>query len=393
MARAGSHESDADTAPGPDHAQDALAQLERLLEAQLAPDSAPDLDHAAAAPPPKKKKNKHVPHSDPPPDPAEPHAGAQPRGGLAFRLFSTQRTPQAVVIRAESTPPPVVVDPRIRDVQDEDPEKVDARRTAIAAVAIDGATIQSQAKSLPSPHPPSYRLSHRVLTPSSYRAVRKTLSPRHSPAQTTLAYLDACLPRPLLALSPWPVPVPEGTEPPRTPHEGLLAVPPFNNVYDRRSQCPSAQVSGDATSSAMPAATKKGQQPPPVAGSGGEEGEAKQKKKKKETRLPRLPKRNRAFELGDGTGHGALLRLEPVYPPPSPSTAKAVKAPREVLGRQQPLQNKRNDVAATAAAAAAAAASTSRGGTSSKRAGKRLSKARRVREKLRTTEATHRLVL
>lgn len=34
----------------------------------------------------------------------------------AFRLFSTQKAPQRVVLRAESTPPPIVLDTRIRYV-------------------------------------------------------------------------------------------------------------------------------------------------------------------------------------------------------------------------------------------------------------------------------------
>jgi hypothetical protein len=321
----------------------------------------------------------------------------------AFRLFSTQKQPQRVVLRTESTPPPVVLDTRIRsvfsctrrecrllpilthslhndrDVQDEDPEQVEARRKAIASVAVDGQAVRKQAATLPvrlavprvrrkqgdcihswtdfsslhhlcvtatpaqSPHPPSYRLSHRVLTPSSYRAT-KTLQPA-----PTLIYLDACLPRPLLTLSPFPVPAPEDTEPPKTPHQGLLALPPFEDVYKRRWR----ETKGTTTR---------------VSGSG-QKGDGKKKKaavkEEEEGRLPRMPKRNRAFELGDGTGHGPL-RLSVIYPPP-PSPAAAA------------------DAVHTNGKSGTAAGPSSNGKASSK--GKRLSKARRTREQRRRKQA------
>lgn len=59
MARSSSHESHLDAASDPDHERDALARLERLLEAQLAPDSASPYGLTAQAndaPPRKKKK-------------------------------------------------------------------------------------------------------------------------------------------------------------------------------------------------------------------------------------------------------------------------------------------------------------------------------------------------
>lgn len=52
------------------------------------------------------------------------------------------------------------------------------------------------------------------------------------------------------------------------------------------------------------------------------ESEDKKVESAKKEKLPRLPKRNRAFELGDGTGHG-LLRLSAVYPPSSAELARA----------------------------------------------------------------------
>ncbi|TKA57500.1 hypothetical protein B0A53_00731 [Rhodotorula sp. CCFEE 5036] len=326
----------------PHHADaDALARLERLLEAQLAPDSSafysPPED--TGAPPAKKKKldDEATATETRPDEAAQPGQSAT----VAFRLFSTQKQPQRVVLRTESTPPPVVLDTRIRDVQDEDPEQVEARRKAIASVAVDGQAVRAQAATLPSPHPPSYRLSHRVLTPSSYRAT-KTLQPA-----PTLIYLDACLPRPLLTLSPFPVPAPEDTEPPKTPHQGLLALPPFEDVYKRRWQ-----------------ETKR----TAVSGSG-PKGDGKKKKaavkEEEEGRLPRMPKRNRAFELGDGTGHGPL-RLSVIYPPP-PSPAPAATA---VHSNGKSVE---------------AAGPSSNGKASSK--GKRLSKARRTREQRRRKQA------
>mgnify|MGYP006919985639 CR=1 FL=1 len=411
----------------PHHADaDALARLERLLEAQLAPDSSavytPPED--TGAPPAKKKKldNEATATETRPDEAAQPGQSAEvgqscpvsplrqqasqvlSRHALAaFRLFSTQKQPQRVVLRAESTPPPVVLDTRIRsvfsctrrecrllpilthslhndrDVQDEDPEQVEARRKAIASVAVDGQAVRKQAATLPvrlavprvrrkqgdcihswtdfsslhhlcvtatpaqSPHPPSYRLSHRVLTPSSYRAT-KTLQPA-----PTLIYLDACLPRPLLTLSPFPVPAPEDTEPPKTPHQGLLALPPFEDVYKRRWR----ETKGTTTR---------------VSGSG-QKGDGKKKKaavkEEEEGRLPRMPKRNRAFELGDGTGHGPL-RLSVIYPPP-PSPAPAATA---VHSNGKSVE---------------AAGPSSNGKASSK--GKRLSKARRTREQRRRKQA------
>lgn len=190
-----------------------------------------------------------------------------------------------------------------------------------------------------SPHPPSWRLSHRTLTPSAFRALKTrptTLGPR------TLLYLDACLPRPLFALSPFPVPAPEGTEPPKTPHEGLIVHGPFEAVYSRRKR-----LSGIVQPADEAVTTNK-----------------KKKKAKKETqadkadkqeKLPRMPKRNRAFELGDGTGHGPL-RISVVYP----ETSAAPKAVR------------------------AAASAGDRG----KRPAKRASKAQRAREKKRRASST-----
>ncbi|GAA5976755.1 hypothetical protein JCM10908_005621 [Rhodotorula pacifica] len=318
----------------------ALAQLEKLLEAQLAPTS-PALHTAPEqVGPPSKKRKKTVNDDTREEERSDEVAKPEQATEVAFRLFSSQKAPQRVILRAESTPPPIVLDSRIRDVQDEDPTKVEARRRKIESIAVDGQTILKQAKTLPSPHPPSYRLSHRTLTPSSYRAT-KTI-PHHQ--QPTLAYLDACLPRPLFALSPYPVPAPEGTEPPRHPHEGLLVLPPFEEVYARRWRGTGAGASSKTNKAMKEAAAKN------------EETEKKQR-----LRLPRLPKRNRAYELGEGTGHGPL-RLSAVYP------IAGDKAVRREAGPVRKL---------------AAAAEKKAGGAAGGGQGVRLSKARRMREKRR----------
>ncbi|GAA5925400.1 hypothetical protein JCM3775_001401 [Rhodotorula graminis] len=212
-------------------AQQRLAHLEALLAGSLfdtAPSPAPNTaSEPDQAPPTKRTKTSH---SSPPPPTAPADAALQPQEAVAFRLFSSQKAPQRVVLREAETPPPFVVDRRIRDVDDELPETVQARRSAIAALAVDGETIRSQAQLPPVVAPPPHQLTHRALSSSS-RFPSSIPLPR-------LAYLNARLPAPLAALSPHPVPFPEALEdqgllPPATAHEGILAVAPLPGVYAR----------------------------------------------------------------------------------------------------------------------------------------------------------------
>ncbi|GAA6055477.1 hypothetical protein JCM3770_002847 [Rhodotorula araucariae] len=207
-----------------------LAQLESLLAGHLFDAAAPVSAAAPSGPthePPKKRKR--TTH----PDTRIPDAPEQRLGEdevVAFRLFSTHKAPQKVVLREAEAPPPVVLDPRIRDIDDEAPGTVEARRTAIGALALDGETILSQARTLPPSCFPPNRLTRRTLSRSS--------TPLAQAAAPRLAYLNAVLPPPLHALSPHAVPFPEaledaGEKPPQTPHVGLLAVAPLPGVYSR----------------------------------------------------------------------------------------------------------------------------------------------------------------
>ncbi|BGP06594.1 hypothetical protein JCM10049v2_002418 [Rhodotorula toruloides] len=280
MARSSSPE---DSPAPPD--EDRLAQLEALLADSLF--SAPTRNHPAPAPedagsrPTKRKKTEE--NGEAAQDASE--AGALTgEGSVAFRLFSTQKTPQKVVIREAASPEPVVRDPRIRDVDDESPEARNRRRKAIASVAVDGESVLSQSRSLFSADPPSHRLTHRLLArppsapshplaSSSHPFVR----PSSATPAPTLAFLDTLLPPSLLTKSPFPVPCIEDDDklsaekdpskrPPERPHDGLIARRPFEGVY--------AQGEG-----------------------------------KKE----RMPKRNEVMRLGKGTGLGRLV-VRAVYP-------------------------------------------------------------------------------
>ncbi|GAA5892862.1 hypothetical protein JCM5296_006026 [Sporobolomyces johnsonii] len=204
-----------------DQAQQRLAHLEAILAGALF-DSTPTADDQ----PPKKRKKTHDAKDSavesPQAEAQRVKDGTQPlqqAEQVAFRLFSTQKAPQAVVIREAESPPPFVADRRIRAVEDEPDEVVRARRTAIEALAVDGETIRSQSLTLPPPHPPSYRLTHR-LVPSLPRSP----STRAALPLPRLAYLNAILPFPYSARSPAPTP---SADPPRTPHEGLIRTPPF----------------------------------------------------------------------------------------------------------------------------------------------------------------------
>ncbi|BGP38632.1 hypothetical protein JCM10450v2_002582 [Rhodotorula kratochvilovae] len=208
-----------------------LAQLEALLAGHLfdagQPITAPAPPAPPEGPPTKRKKTQHAE----PPKPVAPEQGPREEEVVAFRLFSSQKAPQKVVLREAETPPPFVLDRRIRDVDDEAPGAVEARRRAITALAVEGETILAQSRTLP-PHAfPPNRLTHRILSRSSSTPSTRVPAPR-------LAYLNAVLPSSLHVLSPHPVPFPEaledaGLQPPATPHVGLLAVPPLPGVYSR----------------------------------------------------------------------------------------------------------------------------------------------------------------
>ncbi|BGP23340.1 hypothetical protein JCM10295v2_002236 [Rhodotorula toruloides] len=104
--------SSSGTSPAPPD-QDRLAQLEALLAESLFstrkhPQHAPE---DTGSRPVKRKKTEQ--DGEAAQDASEAGALAGD-GAVAFRLFSTQKTPQKVVIREAESPEPVVRDPRIR---------------------------------------------------------------------------------------------------------------------------------------------------------------------------------------------------------------------------------------------------------------------------------------
>ncbi|GAA6004746.1 uncharacterized protein JCM10292_002500 [Rhodotorula paludigena] len=309
-----------------------LAQLEALVAGSLfahePATSATTAAEAPAEPPKKRKKTKHAVE----PQPVKPVDEPKSEEAVAFRLFSSQKAPAKVVLREADSPPPVVLDRRIRDVDDESEEAVRARQGAIAAIAVDGETVLSQARTLPVPHLPSFRLSHRILSPSVRSPFSLSSSSPASAPLPRLAYLNAHLPAPFHALSPHDVPFPEaleaqGLQPPKEPHETLLARAPFEGVYANPIRRPKRLPTG-------------------------EEGELEPVKgteiTKKDGRRHELPARNPLLRIGNG-GRCRVV----------------VKA---VLKEEQP----------DAVAAARKAAKADVG-----RKGKRMSKARRERERRR----------
>ncbi|GAA5821283.1 hypothetical protein JCM11251_004552 [Rhodosporidiobolus azoricus] len=237
-------------------AQARLDQLEALLAGQLfgTPSSACEPSPASVlqARPVKRKKLTH----DSEQRTEDSEAVANVRGTsedgaaevTAFRLFSTQRAPQTVVLREAKSPEPFVPDRRIRAVEDEPAEVVEARRLAIEQLAVEGKALLADSQ-LP-PQDPSFHArlcSTRLIRPSSSSS---TSSPSSLPA---LAYLNARLPRPLHALSP--------TSVPERPHDGLIAQPPFKKVYAlveaaRRAAVKAAE---SRASAAVPAPVSKNQ--------------------------------------------------------------------------------------------------------------------------------------
>ncbi|KAL8286366.1 hypothetical protein RQP46_004383 [Phenoliferia psychrophenolica] len=160
-----------------------LEQLEKLLQASLGYSTdAPAEDNELEEPPKKKrKKGKGLLATVEPVGPLAPAAKVDEEEVVAFRLFSTQKTPQAVVIREKEGWDPVA-DPRIRDATEESKEVLKQRMRDIASIAVDGTSLKANA----------------ALEPLSVHAGRAT--PRKLTSRTslpTLAYLNAVLPPPI----------------------------------------------------------------------------------------------------------------------------------------------------------------------------------------------------
>ncbi|GAA6058625.1 hypothetical protein JCM10212_004036 [Sporobolomyces blumeae] len=110
---------------------------------------------------------------------------------VSFRLFSTQTLPTSIAIRSDSPPPPVQVDPRIRATEDEPKHVRRDRRKRIESCVVQGQDILDQVDSVPSPYPPTYRLSHRKLARRPHAPSTSTRAPLPF---ARLAYLDAEVP-------------------------------------------------------------------------------------------------------------------------------------------------------------------------------------------------------
>ncbi|KAK4705504.1 hypothetical protein P7C70_g694, partial [Phenoliferia sp. Uapishka_3] len=159
-----------------------LAQLEKLLQSSLGYSNyQPQEDEADQPPPKKRKKGKAVVVDEQETDQApEMEVEVDQDEVVAFRLFSTQKTPQAVVIR-EKEGWDAVKDPRIRDATEESKAVLEKRASDIASTTIDGAQLLLNASLEPlSRH--ANRSTPRTLT---------SLSPL-----PTLAYLNAFVPPP-----------------------------------------------------------------------------------------------------------------------------------------------------------------------------------------------------
>ncbi|GJN87420.1 hypothetical protein Rhopal_000369-T1 [Rhodotorula paludigena] len=291
-----------------------LAQLEALVAGSLfAPEPATTATtpaEARAEPPKKRKKTKHAVE----PTPVKPDHEPKSEEAVAFRLFSSQKTPAKVVLREADSPPPVVLDRRIRDVDDESKEAVDARQEAIAAIAVDGETV---------PHPPSFRLSHRILSTSVRSPFSLSPSSPASAPLPRLAYLNAHLPAPFHALSPHDVPFPEaleaqGLQPPKEPHEALLARAPFEGVYAKPIRRPRRLPTG-------------------------EEGELEPVKgteiRMKDGRRHELPARNPLLRIGN-EGKCRLVVKAVLKEEQSDAVAAARKAAKAEMGRKGKRRSK-----------------------------------------------------
>ncbi|GAA5898555.1 uncharacterized protein JCM6883_003350 [Sporobolomyces salmoneus] len=197
-----------DDSSGDEENQVRLAQLERLLADQLystSPSVAPPAPSIITEDSAKTVEEQDV--------------------AVSFRLFSSQKGPTKVTIR-EKTPPPLQhsIDPRIRAVEDEDPVKVIQRLERIQKVAVSGQEILQQSNALPPPHPPSYRLSHRIVPRLPHAPATSTREPLPFPS---LGYLNSILPPSLRRLSPASVPVSDVSLAPKEPNAGLLRQGPY----------------------------------------------------------------------------------------------------------------------------------------------------------------------
>ncbi|ORY79358.1 hypothetical protein BCR35DRAFT_352780 [Leucosporidium creatinivorum] len=164
-------------------AADRLAQLEALLSASMGygyDEDAPMEDAAAVV-----DESIHEERIAEDEEPVAAQDEPAPAEQVAFRLFSTQKAPQTVVIKEAEDDWPTVPDRRIRDVADEDKAAVKERGSAIASVAIDGASILAEALSQP-----LSRHHHRVTA----RAFTHPAPPAPRPPLPSLAYLNADLP-------------------------------------------------------------------------------------------------------------------------------------------------------------------------------------------------------
>ncbi|GAA5967273.1 hypothetical protein JCM11641_000498 [Rhodosporidiobolus odoratus] len=196
-------------------AQSRLAKLEQLLAGQFFPSTfdTPDVHSSVDLDRPSKRRNSD---HDPPDPPLEAQAEQvdPPKvdQAVAFRLFSTQTAPQTVIIREGDGPHPVVLDRRIRAVEDEPAELRHARQTAIRELTVEGKDVLAAARLPPS----NLALQSHLHTTRTARLA--------TPVPPPLAYLNALLPRSLSVLSPYTTP---SNHPPERPHDGLLSQPPF----------------------------------------------------------------------------------------------------------------------------------------------------------------------
>ncbi|GAA5884606.1 hypothetical protein JCM6882_005319 [Rhodosporidiobolus microsporus] len=272
-----------------------LAQLEALLAGELfgGPSEPPVGAHSAQESDRPKKRKKHTHDDDAETGGSEAiaEAGGNSEEGAAevtaFRLFSTQKAPQTVVLREAKSPEPFVLDRRIRAVEDEPQETVEARRLAIERLAVDGKALLAASR-LPPLDPLPYahlRHSRRALLPPALCA---------SHPLPNLAYLNAVLPPSLHKFSP--AQVPDEDDPPERPNEGLLAVGPFEAA---------ATTGGEGTVKEKKKKKKKAK---------ATEGEGKNEKKTRDPR-PKMPKRHtvEAYERARlPPGQKLVLKVVPI---------------------------------------------------------------------------------
>ncbi|GAA5976467.1 hypothetical protein JCM5350_001699 [Sporobolomyces pararoseus] len=190
---------------------DRLAQLEALLSKRLYSSTT--------------STSTSIPQ--PPSPPLEQQQEEQDVVAVNFRLFSSQKLPTKVTIR-ESSPIPLkhLKDPRIRSVDDEDPQLVLLREQRIEQVVITGQEIIKQSTQLPIPHSPSFRHTTRKINSLPQAPSDST---RENLPLPRLAYLNSILPSTFSKLSPLEVPLPSDklSDAPREPNEGLISKGPY----------------------------------------------------------------------------------------------------------------------------------------------------------------------